>query len=478
MKAILRFIIIALVATLGLAMIGALYLFFIPKATLFGIDYISLNYIENSKAYASENIDTIEMTSHGYKVTVVPTKSENIYAKVYANSIGFVKKKNNTVKFNTEVAGGVVKLNISEPHGVTWKNNSYIELHVPQNKAFNFVLNNKSAKTYMSDANLKANKLTYKTSSGNMYLSNLAINNDIDLNLAKAKCYIEDSVKLNNNNINLSFTSGDLIAKNMKFGSVAIIQNKGGTIEINSCNSIISKVNAGGRYTIGTAGIVNVVSEDTNINIGTITTGCSIDLTKSGKVEITNINCAAASIETNTGDIKIENANESISLKSDEGDIVVKNATKFVTIVNKYGNIDVSYKTDIGNYDTTNKYRSADITNYNGKVSVKGIENIKLNITNKGRANIEMRNVLGQNTISGNLGDMHVVINKDAAFDMSVSGTTGEVRVNFLELEESGGYTEHNIPPIVKINGGNADNTLTITGKKGDIKVVDTVLAG
>ncbi len=478
MKAILRFIIIALVVALGLAMIGVLYLFFIPNATLFGIDYISLNEAKYSNAYNSATIDTIDLSSRGYTVKVVATDSDNISAKVYANTLGFVKKKSSEVKINGQITGGVLDLDISEPHGWAWKGNSYIELYVPQNKSFDLKLNNNSAKTYISNANTNIENFTYTTNSGYLYISNATINKDINLNLQKAKCYIEDNAKLNKNDITLSFTSGDLIAPNMNFAIVQINKNKSGTININSCDSITAKVNAGGRYTIGTAGIVDIVSQDTNVEIGTITEGCSITLTKSGKVNINNINCAAANIVTNTGKIAIENANESVILKSDEGDITIKNATKLVTIDNKYGNINITFKSDIAGYDSTTTYRSAKITNYNGKVNVVGVENIDLTIGNKGRANIEMRDVKKENVISGNIGDISVVVNKDAKFNLSAGGTTGSIRVNFNDTIHSGGYTESNIPEIVPVNGGSEENKLTITNKKGDIKVVDTVLAG
>lgn len=459
-------------------MIGVLYLFFIPNATLFGIDYISLNEVKYSNAYDSKNVNTIEMSSRGYKVKVISTDSENISAKVYANTLGFVKKKSSEVKINGQISSGVLDLDISEPHGWAWKGDSYIELYVPQSKSFDLKLDNKSAKTYISNQNTKIENLTYTTNSGYFYISNATINKDINLNLQKAKCYIEDNAKLNKNNITLSFTSGDLIAKNMDFGNVFINKNKGGTIDIKSCDSITAKVNAGGRYTIGTAGIVDIVSEDTNVEIGTIDIGCFIELKESGKVNIANLNCSAASIETNDGDIKIENVSSAVRLKSDEGDIVVKNATKSITAINKYGNISISFKEDIGSYDDSTTYREVDITNNNGKVDVYGAEKVKINVSGKGRINVEMRNVVKDSVINGYIGDISVVVNKDAKFNLSAGGTTGSIRANFHNTVHSGGYTESNIPDVVPVNGGSSENSLTITSKKGDIKVIDTVIAG
>ncbi|MBR1987513.1 MAG: DUF4097 family beta strand repeat protein [Clostridia bacterium] len=477
MKGIFRFIIIALIATLGLAMVGVLYLFFIPNATLFGIDYISLNKVYRSQAYNAEKIETIDLSSRAYEVRIVPTDSKNISVKIYANTLGFVKKKYSEVKLDATITGSVLDMNVSEPHGFAWKNDSYIELYLPQTKSYNLTLNNASSKTYLTSAKLKVKEFEYTTNTGNLYLENLEISQGIDLNLSKAKCYMEGNVKLNNNDIELSMSAGDLVAPKCSFKNVTVNKNKGGTIEIKSCEIFTAKVNAGGRYSVGTADIVNIVSEDTNVNIGTITKGCSITLTKSGKVEVTNVNCPAASIETDTGSIKVKNANEAIRLKSIEGDIVVNNATKLVTAENEYGNIDITFKSDLDSYTKDTTYRSVDLKNYNGKVSVHGVDNIKLKISNKGRANIEMNNVLKASTISGNIGDISVVINKDAKFNLSATGTTGSINVNFLEFEQSGGYTEDSIPDIVQINGGSSENSLTITNKKGDIKVLDTVLA-
>lgn len=476
MKVILRFLIIGSVAALGLAMISVLYLFFFPNSKLFGFEYVSYNNLYHSSAYDVTKIDTVKVNSRAYKVNIVPVTAQTASVKVYSNSMGFVKTKNNEVKIDVAIDANILKINIEEPHGLTFKNKSFVDVYLPVEKTFDLHLSNKSAKTYLQSESLKINNFSYSTEKGYLYISKANLLGELNFNLNKAKCYVHTNTVLNTNNLTLMMSSGDLIADTKDFGIITILKNKSGTINVKSCSTISSRIKAGGRYTIGIVDDVNIESEDTNISIEKINNSCSIRLTKSGKVNISIVNCLA-SIETKSGDIIIASANDALSIVSDEGNVSVASATKKVNATTKYGNISITYNQDVGSYNSENEFRAALINTYNGKVTISGVENIQLTIINKGRANVTMRNVLGNNATTSKLGDINIVVNKSAKFNLVAGGTTGDLNVNFTEIEKFGGYNSSNIPDVVEINGGSADNTLKVTSTKGNIKIVDEVLA-
>lgn len=483
MKKVWKYIVITLLLLLGLCCVGILYLFFLPGSSLFNITYINKNDVFESHKYEQSSVSRIDLNSRAYEVNIVETEEDEISLKVYSNSFGFVLKKNSNVEISSKIQNNILTFNIIEPHGFATQGNSYIELKLPANLNIDLNLTNKKAKTTINSENLKINNLTYKTETGDFYMLKGSILGELNLNIAKGDFNIDKNVVTSNNDVNLKLTSGKFNASNAAFEDVRILQNKRGVISIKECvtlNEILAS--AGGRISIEKVAHINVSTSDTNISIGTVDHGAIIDLTKSGNIKIGTLN-ASSVITTYDGSINIGESNSVLTVSSNSGNIKISSAKLEISANTNYGDISIHFAEDAQSYLDNNQSRVLHARIKNGKLTATGVEHIGeadadngIKISGNGRAYITMKNVYGTNQVSGNNGEVKVVINKDSSYELTTSSKSGGVRVNLTQTTEYNGYTTKEIR-TTKVNCDSSTNNFTVSTNQGNLIVLDTNFA-
>jgi len=446
---------------------------------MFGITYISYSTRYLSKSYAKDSIHSIELNSLNYDIRIVTASSDNISAVVDAKSFGYVLKENSEVKVKSEAIAGTLKINVTEPHGLAFKNSSIIELRIPKDYCPNIKITNKKGKTTIDDSALSINKFTYETSSGNLTFNAGSISDMLDLKLNNAKVNLGANVATNTMNVQLELSKGQFIANEHTFNTINVLKNTNGVVSVKGCSSFNSQAkSAGGKFVIGTANNVNIESSDTNVSIDKLNGG-SIILTETGKVYIKEIN-GIVKIQTNSGSITVDKATESFMADSEDGDILINNATKKITSESLYGNITISFDKDAGDYNASETYplRSAIATTKNGKITLTGVDNIRVGIVENGtgRADIKMRKVLGDNTVFAQRGEVVVTIPNTEIYHLTTESTEGgSVYVNVGQFAVNGYTTKEHTDNLICASGETTvtANNLTVTTTSGSLKVVD-----
>ena len=485
MKKVGKYVIISLLLLLGLCCVGVMYLFFMPNSTLFHITYINKHNTIQTNRSDINNVSTIKINSRAYDLLIVETEDETIHAEVFSNSFGFVLDKNKDVNVAVNHSGGVLELNVIEPHGFAIKNDSYIKVYIPNSKEFDLSINNISAKTTIKSSNLQINDLTYSTKSGSITLKNGTISGMLDIDLNSGSFNIGPEFVTNNNEVILKLTTGKFNATQSILGNVNIEKNNRGIININQCNTITDDVAvAGGQLNINKCFSAFITTSDTNVTIGEITSGAAIELTGSGKVSITTLS-ALSTVKTVSGNIKITNAFYNVKLESDTGNILVESATMLVSVTTNYGMAEIHFNQDIPHYsaDSTIKTRVLHARIKDGKLIATGVEHIGdqteetgIAITGNGSINLRMTNVKGTNSITGNSGNVYVVVDKASEFVLETQSNTGNVRVNLTQTEEFDGYTTKE-KRSTNVNCETSVNSLYVTTTSGSLSLFDTNFA-
>ncbi len=499
MKKVGKYLIITLLLLLGLCCVGVLYLFFIPNSELFNITYINNNKLVKSELYSSSDVSKIEINSRAYDVNILTTESEKISLELYSNSFGFVltKQKNSTISENLK--DNILSFNVNESYGFATKNNSYINLYLPENTTIDLVLNNKKAETTINAETIKIKNLSYSTESGDISIKNCELTNEINLNLNKADCNITGLVKTNTtnpNNVNLKLTTGKFHAEKSSFGDINILKNERGIISVKQCNMLVQNTNvAGGQIYAETVSHLNVSSSDTEIVVANVLDGAIIDMSGSGSVKIDSLN-GSSSIITNSGNIAIANCESSSSFHTDSGNITVNNAKKTISIKTNYGDAVVNFKNDASapHYSESelDKSRTLYATIYNGKLTATGVEHIGvanpesnsitgITVTGNGRVFLNMSDVCGENAIVGKNGEVSIVVNHESIYKLTTNPnpTSGNVRVNLMQITQYNGYTtQTKRETFVNCKEASYDgvNSLTVSTTTGDLTIVDTKL--
>ncbi len=453
MKKFGKYLIITLLLLLGLCCIGVLYLFFVPNSSLFGICYISLNSSTDSQVYAQsqyESLHTISLNSGAYNVEIVPTSGETISVSVFSNSFGFVLKKNSVTSITSKIENGSLTFNVTEPNGAAIKNRSKIYLYVPAALNKNLLLTNNSAATgialYGGEEDLSINNLTYKTSSGNFTLSHCKVAGDLRLEIGSATFTIGDNVSAENSTIYLSMTNGRFESA-AALNNITIEKNDYGTVDVSECTNLISdNSDAGGRVKINKVHHIALKGGDTNVEINTIDNG-GIELSRAGRINIDTVETYLIAT-TKYGNININKTNGPVRLSSEDGSINVAAAYGNVQAdtPNGSGDIDVTFADDAASYAVNKEARSFVSETANGKIIVHGAERVDVKITDRGRAEIYMDNVYGENKVDGENGEVYIFVKELEAteapegwahYKLSTHSDNGDVNVYMHQFEHA-----------------------------------------
>ncbi len=479
MRKFWKYFLIILLLVLGLIMVGILYLFFVPGSKLFNITYVSLNAQGFSKAYSVDEVQTIKIESRDYPISIVEATSDNVSLKLYSNSLGFALVKHSTISFNSQIEDGELTFVVNEPYGWLSKGKSYIELRVPENFSANLSIVNRNATVSVAKEDFTINNLFYQANIGTFNYTKGAITGSLDLELNRSDFSIAEEVATDGNEVTLNVKDGSFSALKESLGEVTIETNERGVFRIGACDTITERVSsAGGRIEVGTLGSVNIRASDTNVYIGTLSNGGTVELTKSGDIEI-NDTQALTDLKTNTGNITVDKAEQRLLVETEDGTITVKNAMFAVSAKSNYGDINITFNEEASHYSSDNEARALNATTNNGKITASGVENIVLTIDNKGRAEIYMDDVLGVNSIAGKAGSVYVKINKNSKYVLTTRSDSGAVSVDLMQLDVTlgvRGYTtrEETITRVNLSTGETTSNSLVVTTTSGDLTIRDT----
>lgn len=482
MKKVWKYIILTLLMLLGLCCVGVLYLFFIPNSSLFNITYINHSLAIESDKYNVEDFSTIEINSRAYDISFVETNDNQVYAKVFSNSFGFVLTKNQDATISSSLINSKLTFNITEPHGFATIGQSRIEIYVPSIKALNISLTNYKANATIDMKNLQINKLTYSTQKGDMLFKNGNIVGDLSISLNKGSFSLMKTVATNNNNVNLSLTSGKFEALHSTLGAVTVQKNANGRISLHECSNFVqNQLGAGGQINITNLGFANIRSSDTIVTINSISDGAIIDLNKSGKININTIN-GISSLYSNSGSIVVNQALSVLTLKSNSGNITVNSAVQVVSVNSTSGNVIIHFADEAQGYTPENQYSTLYAKMKDGSLTATGVEHVgdydnELNqgiyISGNCQLNINFRNIVGKNTIHAENGSIYTIINKSLAYDLTTSSKFGSVRVNLTQTPNYNGYTTKEAT-TTHVNCETSENSLKITSNRGSLTVLDT----
>ena len=445
---------------------------------MFGIKYVRCSGEVKSEAYEQADVvGKVIVTNRGYDVKIVEGTGTTISVVAYPKTFGYAFAKNSQFAIDTVLdPSGNLNITATEPHGVTFSNNSYIEIRLPKSYEKELVLKNTSAETTINCATPTIKNLYYQTESGNLTIENANLQGSLTLKLNKATFNIDENVTTQDSNVYLELTTGKFKAPNNPFNQVTVEKNTRGVVTLKECNLFTEKVEtAGGQVNIDNVSYVDIASSDTNVNLKTVNGG-TIILNKSGSINIETLS-GNINILTVSGSIKIQNANAEAELNSTSGNIVVKNATKAILATSSNGNITVEFSEIADSYTLNNSNRKATIKSHNGAILVKGAENINAEIDASGNGSISvvMKNVYGENIINGNNGSVNVNIERTASYLLKTESVSGNVSVNLAQLAVNG-YTAKELtttevnPPV------NAANSLHVKTTGGSLKVTDTLV--
>ena len=478
MKKFWKYFAIVILSLVGLCAIGILYLFIVPNSSLFGICYISYNENFSSNIYnTTENaINKVTLNSYNYDVNIVSTEDSNIYAKVYANSFGFVLKKNSQLKIDSSLVSGNLTITVTEPNGACVPNNSKITLYLPQLTSIDVSINNHNALTNVDDAKLVLDNFAYKTNNGEAKIKSCTISGKLTVRLNRGNYALGDKVSLVDNDVEFNSYAGNFYGTSATLGNFTVLKNDRAMIKIKKCAKFnLSKSSAGGSVTIDEVNEIAVTSSDTNLSLGKILTGASITLTKSGKVNVGEAN-AQATIKTRDGNIVVNKATAALYLSSTHnGNITLKDTTASLLAESVYGDISVYFNSAAASFAENSNSRKLQATTFDGQIIAAGVENVSVDITGNGNASIYMNNVIGENYVKAGNGSAYIEFANNSAFNLKTKATTGKLNINFSTLE-SLGYQNHDFTGenAFNVNASSENgNVLTAEVKSGFIKIRD-----
>ncbi len=476
MKKFWKYFTIVILLLLGLVCVGFAYLFFVPGSTLFGLTYISHNDDYSTKEFALTDINKVVVNSRSFDVKIMETKGAKTRVNVHSSALGFAKKRNSEVKITSDVERGILTVNVTEPHGALFINDSRIEILVPESSELNLAINNNNAQVSIENSAIKLNNLDYTAKNGRFRLKKANILGDLTLDLNNSDFEIYKDSGLNGNNVNLKTSRGTFDAKDTDLGYITVEENVRGVILAKSCTNIIERVNtAGGRIEIGTVQVANIQSSDTNIKIGRLEAGGTLVLTNSGKVDV-NLILSNTDIRTNKGNINIGESAASVICESKQGNITINKASLFVTTKNESGNTKVSFNEDVEGFGGSSTARSVLSETNSGEISITGAENVNIKITGRGRADVKMRNVLGVNIFDVGAGGLYIQFGTTSVFDLTCELESSSLNANFVGLTNAITSNEGVAYPL-HVNCGSTTNLMSVLANQGNIRIRDDITA-
>ena len=492
---------VILLALLATTVFCAAFLFFYRDGNIFGIKYISAKdtmFVKQERDIS--DIKTIDVTSSDFDVSIVVDKNvKTVVGAMHVEMFGYAFESKAHAKFemNYNDITKTAAFTSKEPQGWLNRKGSYISISIPDEWVDNYcniiVKTGKGDIVVGNNLTLKTNNLSIESVKGDADIVNTTINNSINLNCGKGLFYIDDKCSttseiyallgVNSGKINLSQVN----TEKFKIGSVEIIKNKKGLIGIKNAIDILTSqnINGGGEIQIGEVDCIDFKSLDTDVKIVKINSTSRIGLTGVGDVYVKEC-YGQLDIEGYNGSIKIDTITKPLIVSSNQGNIKVSDAFTLVSAESKYGNIDITFNNNAGEYDSTTESRAVNATTKDGHITVNGLQKGLVNATGSGRISLYYNKVVKDNEINAGSGAVYIVVpqpgsaaSNDYALNLSVSSNVGaDVKVGVGgDIEYDSTSNVQNYTNIYN-SGATTSNNLVITSTTGKIKVRSSDLTG
>lgn len=478
MKKVGKYLTITILLLTGLFFVGLLYLFFVPKSSLFGITFISYNEKSLSEYYDISQVEKIVINSRSYDVNIESSTNSKVYAKVLNNSLGYVLKENKDLKIGENLSNNTLTLTIIEPYGVAFKNSSSITLYIPKNNEVDLVLKNKNANVKVDDENVTIRNLSYSAEKGNFDLKQATITGKLNLNLHKVDFDISSKAVLNSCDVDLKITTGSFDSSSSTIGNLNILENDRGVILLHNCATLTQlKQTSGGRIEANSVDKLSFYGTDTNLYIEKIVNGANVNIT-SGDIKITSLS-GTSDIITTSGNISIKKCASKITTLTEDGNIKIEKAYNKTSATTNSGDVTVHFASDAGYANDINKdLRYLKVITKSGNVRATGLNSANIKATSSGKIDVSFANFGDEikliSSISSNKGSIYVRVKQPSAYILN-STTKGSSRINLSQTEVYNGWTDKKISNKLINCSAVTENTnqITIKSTSGNILMHD-----
>lgn len=496
-KGIFLYLGVALISLFATAVLCAGFLFFYRDGNIFGFQYIS----GNNTIYAKSDLNLsatqkIEVVGKNFDIVVRSSDNvDNLIGVMKSKVFGYTRKSKNKLNFTLDynVAERKAVFTIEEPTGWLSMNGSYVAVLIPTDILANncqiSISSNKGDITLGGDELIKLGDVSVQSNKGDFEAKNIEFTGAVTLNAGKGDFMVDASCKSTSaTDFSVGVGSGRImlnkIGDELEIDTISVTKITKGEIYILRAGELRTSgdIKGGGKITVYQVNSVNFESLDTDISIETIvgTENSQITSNGNGDTNITTSNCALLTVVAHNGDTVVENARGATNITANQGDISMPSATKYVFADSTYGNINITFNENAGEYssEVSSNEASRTVVAYtvNGHITIKGLQNGSVTARNKGRIDLEYNKVLGTNVVTGASGNVNIIVpageegSTDFAFGLKISGTevNCNVKVGIFERSSSGATTT---PEWVTIYANSSKNTLSVGSTTGVIKI-------
>ncbi len=503
---------ITLIVLLCAAFLGFAYLFLVPNSSLFGVKYISN---KSAKYYQlgeyTAPINTIEIKTNKYSVDVIvdkDIKQIEVYQKNDLAGLVLKKKYKTGLKYEYDTVRNKLTIKTEETSGWVGFGASRIEVTLPDecvNESTSLVVSaSKKSDIEIDGAEKQINNLSISVYRGDVGVNNIKVNNlKIDANNSSIVFGEKfgntiNTVKLDIGNSTVNFLKcgggeteiskakkedREIDVSNVNFNIEKLEiagMSKDGLVKLIKCNEIGSvgypnnRISGGKIDCVYVRDVVQVASKDGSVVVRDVDGMCNFNSSGYGGLKISGKANGLVNANSSQGDIYVNRLNaDGCNFSTDSGSITIKNATQSMQIISMSGNVDVKFAEDVGEYGSGSSYRSiSNLRVKNGNVKIEGLNYIKLEVENGGKADIMLiyKRVLDKNDINLKSANLTAIVpeNKELVVNATCKNTAllfyvGTIESHYGEIftgqYNETVYTKVTISePLVRIdaNGGSA----------------------
>ncbi len=488
--------VVAVVALAAIFIFCAGFLFFYRKANIFGFRYISVDtsiYVEEDNKF--EGLEKIQVVSNKYPIQVYTNKNtDTLMGIMDVDTSGYTNKKmiqpSFTLKYDKDLKTAV--FTAVEPQGWLNRTGCAIRIVLPEAYAelgLDFVFETgKGDVSFGGDKLITVGNIDVTSKSGDVDLNKVKFrggsNNSINFNLNKGVVSFSEKCEGENLYISVATNSGradfrDINSDKLSIAQVKIEKLVKGRIYLSTLKELITteNINGGGRvYITESVENVNFLSLDTDVNINKISNIGNIYLNGLGKIIINETAGESVSLNVDDGSITIQKAEaKNHIISSNQGDVVIKEAKSSINVNSVYGDINIYFDEQAGDWNEVDKLREVNATTKNGHIYVEGLQRGNITATDKGRISLKYNKVCDENNIKSNHGAINIIVPdsvpgaSDKAFNLNLSTkVNADINVGVVEINDSGDKVVLN---IYNNSSDDTTNTLNIISNNGVVKM-------
>ena len=447
----------------------------IGHVSLFGYSYISLSYQTSTtnNDFSVEGLTKLDIETSNIDVRIVkpstnPSGNTGYYAFVVEMQ-GIVKSDVLDVKFKDavkpQIVDGALVIRTVAPEGFFFRNNTVLEINLPQDKAIDEIkINTNSKEVNFGSSNFEVNKLDI--TAGKSFLNNpVTLGENLKINQ-------ELKINANYGRINVNSTlNGNVVVESLA-GSIVINKDIGGNLTVKGSNPLVtvgtipgnwrdrkdlnsSDLNSLKSVSIGGDLLIDKLEDGGNVKVsGTVN---NVTISQSSIVEFwaNKINCVLScndgsnnirvfgslgsgnpsglsTINTGEGSLFINNSYCVLNITAQKGDVFIENANNKVTINSTNGSSTVHFNKDAAACEVN-------ISNDNWNIEVTNIKGKAILNAKSGSVNAAFLSVSGQNEIYARR-NVDVRVKDGSEFKLITSSNINS------------GSVEVNMPPVIYDN--------------------------